>query len=84
MTALDRQLARSLADWKPGEFPVTTVYLSVDGRQYPRTQDYEVRLDELLRRAHDTASELDKGRQRSVEQRMNVPGATAPRDGLPR
>jgi peptide chain release factor subunit 1 len=67
MTALDRQLARSLADWKPGEFPVTTVYLSVDGRQYPRTQDYEVRLDELLRRAHDTAGELDKARQRSVE-----------------
>ena len=67
MTDLDRNLVRKLAEWKPGDFPVTTVYLSVDGRQFPRTQDYEVRLDELLRRAHAVAEKLPKPERRSVE-----------------
>jgi peptide chain release factor subunit 1 len=67
MTELDRNLVRKLAEWKPGEFPVTTVYLSVDGRQYPRTQDYEVRLDDLLRRAHAAGVGLSKPERRSVE-----------------
>jgi peptide chain release factor subunit 1 len=67
MTELDRTLIRKLAEWTPGDYPVTTVYLSVDGRQYPRKQDYEVRLDNLLRAVRDEAEAMDKDRHRSVE-----------------
>ena len=49
MTELDRTLVRKLAEWSPGEVPVTTVYMSVDGRVHPRKQDYVLRLEEGLR-----------------------------------
>jgi peptide chain release factor subunit 1 len=48
MTELDRALLRTLADWDTGTLPVVSVYLDVDGRRYPRPQDYEQRLDPLL------------------------------------
>src|SRR5438093_7063187 len=67
MTELDRTLVRKLAEWSPGEYPVSTVYLSVDGRLYPRKQDYEVRLDNLLRTLRERARALDKEQRRSVE-----------------
>lgn len=51
MKALDRQLLRELADWSTGGLPVTSVYLDVDGRRYPRRADYLVRLEDLLRKA---------------------------------
>jgi peptide chain release factor subunit 1 len=68
LTDLDRQLARKLAEWTPGEFAVTSVYLSVDGRLYPRKQGYEVRLDELLRSLRDAARDRPKPGRRSLEQ----------------
>ncbi|MFN2543310.1 MAG: Vms1/Ankzf1 family peptidyl-tRNA hydrolase [Actinomycetota bacterium] len=70
MTELDRALIRKLAEWTPGDLPVTSVYLSVDGRLYPRKKDYELRLDELLRKVREEAGAKDvkdKEVARSVE-----------------
>src|SRR5438034_4429912 len=67
MTELSRTLVRKLAEWSPGEHPVTTVYLSVDGRLYPRKKDYELRLEEALRSVSERASGLDRDARRSVE-----------------
>src|SRR6266568_579836 len=58
MAELDRAFLRKLAGWETGGIPVTTVYLSVDGRQYPRKQEYEVRLDDLLRRVRAEAEKI--------------------------
>jgi peptide chain release factor subunit 1 len=67
MTELDQALVRKLVDWSPGEAPVTSIYLSTDGRRYPRKQDYEVRLSEVLRGAKDAAASLPEAARRSVE-----------------
>ncbi|HEX6330679.1 MAG TPA: Vms1/Ankzf1 family peptidyl-tRNA hydrolase [Actinomycetota bacterium] len=67
MTELERGLMRKLADWDPGDAPVTTVFLTVDGRRRPRRVDYERRLDELLRRVREQAGGLDRDAVRSVE-----------------
>jgi peptide chain release factor subunit 1 len=67
MTELDRTLLRTLAEWDAGDAPITSVYLTIDGRRYPRRSDYEVRLDELLRRARAQADELGPEAARSVE-----------------
>jgi peptide subunit release factor 1 (eRF1) len=55
MTNVDHSVVRKLARWDPDGIPITTVYLTVDGRRYPRKSEYEVRLDELLRRARAQA-----------------------------
>ncbi len=67
MTELDQALVRRLAGWEPRGAPVTSVYLSVDGRRFPRKADYEVRLDELLRGVRARARALPRDAQRSVE-----------------
>lgn len=67
MTDLDRTLLRALAEWDPGPVPVTSVYLTVDGRRHPRRLDYEVRLDELLRSARTQAQGLGAEAIDSVE-----------------
>ncbi|HEU4354468.1 MAG TPA: Vms1/Ankzf1 family peptidyl-tRNA hydrolase [Actinomycetota bacterium] len=67
MSVLERDLLRDLAEWDPDRVPVTTVYLTVDGRRYPRRADLEVRLAELLRDARAQASDLDPAAARSVE-----------------
>jgi peptide chain release factor subunit 1 len=66
MTELDRGLLRKLAEWDTG-FPITSVYLTVDGRRFPRKTDYELRLDELLRNARTQAQGLEREAIRSVE-----------------
>ncbi|HEX6008663.1 MAG TPA: hypothetical protein VFZ50_01020, partial [Actinomycetota bacterium] len=66
MTELDRGLLRKLAEWDPA-LPVTSVYVTVDGRRYPRKTDYELRLDELLRNARGQARALDRDAIRSVD-----------------
>jgi len=58
---VDHSLLRKLAEWDPAGVPITSVYLTVDGRRYPRKSDYEVRLDELLRRARAQAEGLSRG-----------------------
>jgi peptide chain release factor subunit 1 len=68
MAELDRAFVRKLAEWTPGHVPVTSLYLSVDGRLYPRRVDYEVRFDDLLRRARDRAAAIGRDAARSVEE----------------
>jgi peptide chain release factor subunit 1 len=65
MTTLDRGLLRELADWSTNRFPVTSLYLDVDGRRFPRRADYLVRVDDLLRKAGNGA--WPKEHRRSVE-----------------
>lgn len=67
MSELDQRLLRTLAGWDTGGAPITSVYVTVDGRRYPRRSDYEVRLDELLRRARALAEALGPEAARSVE-----------------
>jgi peptide chain release factor subunit 1 len=58
MITLDDALLRTLAAWDPAGVPITSLYLSVDGRRYPRKRDYELRLDDLLRRLRRHADGL--------------------------
>jgi peptide chain release factor subunit 1 len=68
MAELDRAFLRKLAEWAPGEVPVTSVYLSVDGRLYPRRKDYELRLEELLRRVRAAGAQLGhRAARRSID-----------------
>src|SRR6266571_8571487 len=68
MAELDRAFVRKLAEWTPGDVPVTSLYLSVDGRLYPRRVDYEVRLDDLLRQARDRAAGMGRDAARSGDE----------------
>jgi peptide chain release factor subunit 1 len=51
MAAPHRVLLRSLADWSTGGFPVTTLYLDVDGRRRPRRAEWLGAAEALLRRS---------------------------------
>ena len=51
----DRERIRSLAGWETGGFPVTTLYLDVDGRRRPRRRDYVRRAETLTGAACDDA-----------------------------
>ena len=57
MPEIDREFLRKLAEWSSNGVPVSSLYLDVDGRRYPRRQDYMVRAKELChdlkRRAED-------------------------------
>jgi peptide chain release factor subunit 1 len=68
MTNVDHSVVRKLAEWTPDGIPITSLYLTVDGRRYPRKSDYEVRLDDLLRRGRAQAEGegLSKEALRSV------------------
>jgi peptide chain release factor subunit 1 len=68
MTNVDHSVVRKLAEWNPDGIPITSLYLTVDGRRYPRKSDYEVRLDDLLRRGRAQAEGegLSKEALRSV------------------
>ena len=67
-TNVDHSAVRKLAQWNPDGIPITSVYLTVDGRRYPRKSDYEIRLDDLLRRGRAQAEGegLSKEALRSV------------------
>src|SRR6266700_2464397 len=67
MAELDHDLLRRLADWSSNGTPVSTVYLDVDGRRYPRKQDYLVRADELCHQLKSRAQNLERGPRISVE-----------------
>jgi len=55
LTAAD---IRKLVDRPVADAPVTSVYLNTDGALFPRTADYEARLDGLLRDARRQAADL--------------------------
>jgi peptide chain release factor subunit 1 len=57
MPELDRDILRRLADWGANGAPVSSLYLDVDGRRYPRKQDYEVRAEELVHQLRTQAAE---------------------------
>jgi peptide chain release factor subunit 1 len=44
----DQELLRKLAAWETGGLPVSTLYLDVDGRRYPRRSEYVTRMDAML------------------------------------
>jgi peptide chain release factor subunit 1 len=67
VTRLDHRLLRTLAGWSPEGVPVTSLYLTVDGRRYPRRADLEVRVEELARHARAQAAGLTPDPRRSVE-----------------
>lgn len=46
---------------------ITSLYLDVDGRRYPRVSDYEPHVDHLLRSARERAAGLDDEARQSVE-----------------
>jgi peptide chain release factor subunit 1 len=66
MMPLGPDLLRHLAAWETGGALVTSLYLSVDGRRYPRTADYLVRLDEQMRRVRADAPALGAAAAASV------------------
>lgn len=67
MSDLDRELLRALAEWRSNQAPVASFYLNVDGRRFPRKQDYEVRAEELCHRLRQEAADLPRDHRRSVE-----------------
>jgi peptide chain release factor subunit 1 len=67
VTDLDHSLLRKLAEWTPAGVPITSLYLTVDGRRFPRKFDYQVRLDELIRSARAQVNGLPRDAARSVE-----------------
>lgn len=70
MPEIDREFLRKLAEWASNGIPVSSVYLDVDGRRYPRRQDYMVRAKQLChdltRRAQNGG--LDRQAKTSVSQ----------------
>ena len=66
MRQLDASFLRSLADWPADGAPVTSVYLDVDGRRWPRRQDYETRGERLLETLVGRTDAMERGNARSV------------------
>ena len=70
MGDVDREFLRKLADWSADGAPVSSLYLDVDGRRYPRKQDLLTRVQsstqQLQRRAQDKG--LSKDALSSVKQ----------------
>ena len=56
MANINEDTVRELAAVSGGGAPVVSCYLDVDGRRYPRRQDYEAQLENLLRRARSRAN----------------------------
>lgn len=63
MPEIDREFLRKLAEWSSNGVPVSSLYLDVDGRRYPRRQDYMVRAKQLCHELKRLAEEGDLGRQ---------------------
>lgn len=66
MAPPDRDLLRKLADWPVDGHPVTSLYLDVDGRRYPRRADVERHGELVLRKATSEAERRGRDEQRSV------------------
>jgi peptide chain release factor subunit 1 len=62
----DRDLLRDLADWPVDGHPVTSLYLDVDGRRYPRRADVERHGELLLRKAATEAERQGRDAHRAV------------------
>ena len=56
---LTQDAVRELASFKGGDSLVVSLYLDVDGRKYPRSHDYEVQLEHLVRVANGSEAAED-------------------------
>src|SRR2546426_1680168 len=63
---IDREFLRKLAGWSADGAPVSTLYLDVDGRRYPRKQDYMLRAELLGHQLQKEAEGLPKTAVASV------------------
>lgn len=50
MAQLDSELLRKIAGWETNGLPVTSLYLDVDGRRWPKRADYVRRAEDLAER----------------------------------
>ncbi|HEX2089055.1 MAG TPA: Vms1/Ankzf1 family peptidyl-tRNA hydrolase [Actinomycetota bacterium] len=66
MADLDRDYLRKLAEWSSNGAPVSSLYLDVDGRRFPRRENYMVRAEALCTQLKDQAAG-DKEAKRSVK-----------------
>jgi peptide chain release factor subunit 1 len=68
MPEIDREFLRKLAEWSSNGVPVSSLYVDVDGRRYPRRQDYMVRAKQLCHELKRQAEEerLDRQARNSV------------------
>ena len=57
MPNIDRDFLRALAEWRADGAPVSSLYLDVDGRRYPRRTDYLLRADALCDQLEGQAEE---------------------------
>lgn len=67
MPEIDREFLRELAGWSADRVPVSTLYLNVDGRRYPRRQDYVNRAEELCRQLRKSSESMRRRARLSVE-----------------
>jgi len=65
MPEIDREFLRKLADWSSNGIPVSSLYLDVDGRRYPRRQDYIVRAEQLCHELQRASKEKPFTREAS-------------------
>ena len=66
MPELDQGFLRKLAEWSSNSAPVSSLYLDVDGRRFPRREDYMVRAEALCDQLKEQAAE-EKVAKRSVK-----------------
>ncbi|MGH2572930.1 MAG: Vms1/Ankzf1 family peptidyl-tRNA hydrolase [Actinomycetota bacterium] len=66
MPEIDKEFLRRLAEWSADGFPVSSLYLDVDGRRYPRKQDYMLRAEELCHRLQRQAEGMSREAKYSV------------------
>ncbi|HXY71054.1 MAG TPA: Vms1/Ankzf1 family peptidyl-tRNA hydrolase [Actinomycetota bacterium] len=66
MPELEGSVLGELARWDPGEVPVSSLYLNVDGRRYPREEDVRQRARKSLHRLREQAVWLSKSHGKSV------------------
>lgn len=64
MATLDQGVLRKLADWDTNGYPVTSLYLDVDGRRQLRRDDYLTLMEDLLKTVETGG--MDRGHHTSV------------------
>ena len=72
LDSIDPDFLRSLAAWRTDGLPVSTLYLDVDGRRYPRRQDVEDRAQALCHELHVPPEEAGREARRSVQQDVDA------------
>jgi peptide chain release factor subunit 1 len=66
MPEIDREFLRRLAGWSANGVPVSTLYLDVDGRKFPRRQDYVPRAEELCHQLRRQSESMGRQGRSSV------------------